>query len=465
MSSSTSTTSTLSSQARGAQQTALNFGNWAASQPFSQYSGSWTAGYRPELAQAGGMLQNSANVGSGLIDEGAGYARVAGGYNPAYVGPQYTQPHYTQAQSTQARNSGAWTGDQFMGNYFNPFLSQVAGGMSDEANRARQMQIIGDEDKAIAAGAYGGSRHGVMDAESTRGFNDTLQKNLGNLFMQGFDRAAGYGMQDAQRYTDVDRFNADRTLTSDIGNANRALTSDTGNADRALTSDTGNANRALSADTFNSQRYQDSFDMRMRAGQALAGMGDMQHSNYLDSAKAYMGYGGLAQDYDQQAIDRARTQFNEWRDFPMRQSQIANSTAAAMQGGGTQTQTQNPSAMSGISSLLGTAGMAAMLFSDEDIKSDVSELESEDEVLRGIRRTPTKTWRYDPKKGGPNDGGGTHIGPMAQAMKRNLGIGDGRSMPVVDVLGAHHAAISALAKKVDKSKVTTVKIKRKAKGK
>jgi hypothetical protein len=484
------TTNTLSPQAAGAQQTALNFGNWAATQPFQQYGGAWSAATNPNLAQAGGMLMNSANVGGGLINEGAAGARGAMGYNPQYVGATSVQSQDTRAgqvqtgnvrpQYTQAQATGAYGGDQFASKYFSPFLSQVAGGMVDESNRGRNLQVMGDEDKALAAGAYGGSRHGVMDALTTRSYNDTLQKNVGSLLNTGFQSAVGYGMQDAQRFTDVDRANADRFLTNDQGNVNRALQADTGNmdrwvgvqtgnmnrnlqsdvgnADRRVGVDTGNANRYLSADQFNSTAGLNAAQLRLSGSQALAGMGDMQHDNYLGSAQGALQFGQTAQALDQQRIENEKARFNEWRDYPMRQSQIANNTAAAMQGGSTSTQSSNPGTLGTIGQLLGTAGMATMLFSDENIKSDVRKLGSDDAVLKGIKKTPVSTWRYDPKKGGPNDGGKQHIGPMAQDVKRNLGIGDGHQMPAVDVMGAHHAAIRSLAKKVDN--ITDVKVKK-----
>jgi hypothetical protein len=89
------------------------------------------------------------------------------------------------------------------------------------------------------------------------------------------------------------------------------------------------------------------------------------------------------------------------------------------------------------------------MFSDKNIKSGRKPV-SDETALKAVKKTPVETWRYDPAKGGPDDGGATHIGPMAQTVKKNLGIGDGRSIPVVDAMGANFAATRALAKKVDK---------------
>ena len=122
------------------------------------------------------MIAASSNEGVNELNQAASGARTMQGFQPMQV---------------TADQTGGYTGDQFANRYFNPFLTQVAGNMTSEMGRARTMQIARDEDKALAAGAYGGSRHGVMDAETTRGFYDTLGKNVGDLYARGFDTAMG----------------------------------------------------------------------------------------------------------------------------------------------------------------------------------------------------------------------------------------------------------------------------------
>lgn len=382
-SSKTTSSTQLDPIARQAIGESLAYSRQAADQPFTQYSQPWTAGWNPALSQAGAQIANSASVGSSALGQAGAIAGQAGQYRAPTIGAQ--------------------GGQAFMGGYFNPFLQQVAGGMVGDMNRARQQQITADEDKALAAGAYGGSRHGVMDAETTRGFYDRLGTQLGGLYAQGFDSAARFGQMDADRYLRADQSNQ----SADLGAAN----------------------------------------VRLGGGQLSANVGDIQHDNYLDSSQALGAYGGVRQAYDQSAIDRSREQFNEWRDYPLRQAQIMQQAAGtAAQSGSTTTQSRQP----GLAEIGMTIGSALAFKSDRNAKTDVRSLKSDDDALRGLRKTPVQTWRY---KGDSKP----HIGPMAQNMKRNLGIGDGRSLPVVDVLGAHHAAIKALDKKV------SVKIKRKGK--
>lgn len=306
MSSSKTTSTSLDPVQRSAIQENLNWARYAANQPFQQYQGPWTAAWRPELQQAGGMIQNSAGVGTGELNRAAAGARSTMSFRP---------------QMVNAEDAQANTGSQFMGQYFNPFLSRVAGNVISDMGRARQMQILSDEDKALAAHAYGGSRHGIVDSESNRSFFDTLGKNLSSLYAGGFDTAARLGMADADRFTNVG----------------------VGNADRALRADQGNQQ----ADIAGGQ-------LRLDSARTLAGVGDTMHDNYLDSATGLMRFGSLAQDYDQQQLDRDRERFNEWRDYPARQAAIINAAVSGMPNmGSSTTERKDPSVLEQIGAIGG----------------------------------------------------------------------------------------------------------------
>ncbi|CAJ0860523.1 hypothetical protein AMST5_01310 [freshwater sediment metagenome] len=61
---------------------------------------------------------------------------------------------------------------------------------------------------------------------------------------------------------------------------------------------------------------------------------------------------------------------------------------------------------------------------------------------------PVEAWKY---KEGEGDGG-EHVGVMAQDFKRETGLGDGKSIHVVDALGVAMGAIQELAEKVESLK-------------
>lgn len=101
--------------------------------------------------------------------------------------------------------------------------------------------------------------------------------------------------------------------------------------------------------------------------------------------------------------------------------------------------------------LLGTA-FGAFMKSDEKIKSGTGEVTDGQEELAEVNAVPVeKDWRYDPAKGGPDDGGQPHTGPMAQKVRAKMGDQAAPGGEVIDMRvmgGKLMAATQALSKEV-----------------
>lgn len=114
-------------------------------------------------------------------------------------------------------------------------------------------------------------------------------------------------------------------------------------------------------------------------------------------------------------------------------------------------QNANSSSQAGLGSLLGTGLMAgAMMYakSSKKLKEDRAPVD-DDEALAGLTEVPVESWKY---KDGVEDGG-RHVGPYAEDMQAQFGddvAPGGVGLDMVSVTGKHHAAIRALAKKVDR---------------
>lgn len=85
-----------------------------------------------------------------------------------------------------------------IGAFQNPYTQQVVGNSMDAMNRARQMTLNDVGAAATGAGAFGGSRHGIAEAETNRNFFDSAGQMAGNLNMQGFNTAL-QGAQNQQQ--------------------------------------------------------------------------------------------------------------------------------------------------------------------------------------------------------------------------------------------------------------------------
>lgn len=129
--------------------------------------------------------------------------------------------------------------------YLNPYTSEVIDRAMGDLERGRQGAITANQGAATQAGAYGGSRHGVVDSLTNREFFDSA----GNL-SAGL-RQANFG-------------NAQTMALADIQNL---LTTDTGNADRALQ---GAGFRLGAANQLGSQALAQDENTRANMGASLA---------------------------------------------------------------------------------------------------------------------------------------------------------------------------------------------------
>ena len=113
-------------------------------------------------------------------------------------------------------------------------------------------------------------------------------------------------------------------------------------------------------------------------------------------------------------------------------------------------QQANSSSQAGLGSLLGTGLMAgAMMFSSsKELKEDGAPID-DDAALEGLAQVPVESWKY---QDGVADGG-RHVGPYAEDMQAAFGdevAPGGVGLDMISVSGKHHAAIRALAKKVER---------------
>ncbi len=95
-------------------------------------------------------------------------------------------------------------------------------------------------------------------------------------------------------------------------------------------------------------------------------------------------------------------------------------------------------AAAGASSLGSVAGTAAIMGSSKGIKDETGPAP---DVLAALLALPIQTWRYKPEHGDPAE----HIGPYAEDFQEAFGLGDGKTIAVVDVVGVLLKAIQELS--------------------
>lgn len=96
--------------------------------------------------------------------------------------------------------------------YMNPYTQEVIDTSVADLERARQGIITSTQGAATRAGAYGGSRHGVADAETNTGFLRDVGGLVANLRNQNFNQAQGAAQFDIANRLGADQFNVNSGL-------------------------------------------------------------------------------------------------------------------------------------------------------------------------------------------------------------------------------------------------------------
>ena len=135
-----------------------------AGQPFVPYTGARVAGFNPDQLQG--------------FDSTRGMFKDSMSYDPrGLLSDMGTQP--LDIQSFQ-----------------NPYNTQVIDQSLADLDRARQIRLQSDQDAAIGAGAFGGSRSALLEAETNRNFADAAARTSSNLRQSGYNNSLNAAMQD-----------------------------------------------------------------------------------------------------------------------------------------------------------------------------------------------------------------------------------------------------------------------------
>lgn len=147
---------------------------------------------------------------------------LSGNPAQAYGGQLTASPNALQTQAGEAAKgvldykpstvSTKSFADADLSKYLDPNTDAVVNAALADVERSRQQQRVNDAQGATAAGAWGGSRHGVADALTNEAADRTAASTAANLRSQAFDRAANLWSQDAAR-----------DLTAQTTNANLGL--------------------------------------------------------------------------------------------------------------------------------------------------------------------------------------------------------------------------------------------------
>jgi hypothetical protein len=170
--------SSLSPWAGGYVTEMLGKGMALAEMPYQQYGGPLTAGASDLQNQA---FQGLANLTVPTTQ--------MGGFTPqSFTGAGYTPPTATQAAAGSTPTYTPASGNVLQ-EYMTPYLQGALQPQYDAARRQSEIQAQNLQSQYGKAGAYGGSRQGVAEAELRRGLLDRMAGITGTGYQTAFEQA------------------------------------------------------------------------------------------------------------------------------------------------------------------------------------------------------------------------------------------------------------------------------------
>lgn len=111
---------------------------------------------------------------------------------PSQLGGSFTSGTAPTLPTASATGTTSPTAAQPAGvaaQYMNPYLQAVLNPQLNELNRQAQIQQQQNAGRLAQAGAYGGGRQAIMDAELQRNLMDQMSKTIGTGYSNAFDAA------------------------------------------------------------------------------------------------------------------------------------------------------------------------------------------------------------------------------------------------------------------------------------
>lgn len=379
------------------------------------YGGQGATGPVPSGTEAGNY--DWSGVGQATTGQLNGYHQMAG-QQIQNAGTNY-QPYYNsagQAASTaQGNTAGTINAPDFsqesLSKFFNPYQQNVIDQGIRQIGEAMTQRRLEDQSRAGLAGAFGGTRHAVLDNLNASSAMQTLSDFVGSQL------ASGYGQA-------VNQYN------TDYGQQLSAL----------------NANNAAAGQNYS---------QGMQYANFLQGLGGAEQEAALRSAEAAKNLGNIytAQD-EAQKQNAYQYGYLDARNYPLEvyerlaginAAQPVNRTSTTSQSGGW------------LGPAIGAVG--SIMASDETAKEDIRDRDPE-EVLGAFAQVRPKTYAYtdEARKALPETtADGERRGFLAQdyekAFKReNPVVGGYQHIDIPNVLGDLVAAVHGLEARTRKLK-------------
>ena len=308
--------------------------------------------FATQAGQAAGGLGYTPSGGPSFGQVTSGYQAPAA-FQPGQFGSQFAAP--TPYQFGQFSTGLGPVGS--VQSYMSPYMTGVTDIASREARRQADISRQAEQARLAQAGAYGGSRQAIMEAERQRNLGTQLEDITTKGLQSAYDRAlqqrfqeAGLGLE-AQRATEASRqFGAQQGMTAaDLAarygqsaqqaaeqsrqfGATQGLTAAEQAARFGLTAQQANQQAALEAARqaeasrqFGAKYGLEGLQQQMEAARTLGNLGTAQQQAGIAGLQAQLGAGETQRQIAQSPLDFAYQQFQESMKYPYQQTSYMQS--------------------------------------------------------------------------------------------------------------------------------------------
>jgi len=304
------------------------------------YQGAYGMQTSPQLGMATGLMGTAAQRALGM------------GYAPGQFGFQQAQaPNLQNFQMGPAERvstqSFAQPGSAEA--YMDPYMQNVVNIQQREAQRAADIAGTQRGAQAVGAGAFGGSRQAIMDAEAARNLSqqkgDIQARGLQQAFQnaqQQFNAEQGYGLQAQQANQGAGLTVGQQNLAANLGIQQLG-------AGQNLQAQLANQQQAMEAQRLGEQSRQFGGSLGLQGLQAamtgagqLGALGQQEFGQQRDILNLQNQFGGQQQAQEQALINARSQDFSAAQRYPYQQLEFMSNILRGTPMGSVQSMYQAP---------------------------------------------------------------------------------------------------------------------------
>jgi len=213
---STTQTTQIDPQTAAMQQDLYNRAKGIAQQPFVPYTGPQVAGFNPDQLRQFQATRGMFESGQAYDPTQALQGMAQEQFRPT-IAPVtgYQAPTIEATAGPQAAQIGQVSTPQFqgllgqdIGAYQSPYQQQVIDLAMGDIQKQADIARGGSQDRAIRAGAFGGSRSAILESESQKPYAEAMAQTAAGLRQSGFQQAQQAAQSDLARQQQLGIFGA-----------------------------------------------------------------------------------------------------------------------------------------------------------------------------------------------------------------------------------------------------------------